>query len=258
MTTWNLRQPPSSRQVAATQLRFAAGLYRNVFLVLGSLVILWVAVAVVLIAPVIDELRPAHPDAFQEVREVRGLITMIPWLGVIFALFAWRGEGPGRRAYHWTQPVSRARHDLIRVAVGAVWMLPMMALFMVADVVILSAFGYGTSLWELPPENWLVTPGGALTIYLLVMVPVLLSDRPGVWTFGTIAGLLGLGTLFQLGIGDTWITSLWTGSLGLGNVIGQLTFYQPASTWGPALGFWLAVALIAVTAVGNLRREPTS
>jgi hypothetical protein len=54
------------------------------------------------------------------------LKEVLPFLiaaAVVWPLLVWREESWGRREYHWSLPVQRWVHDLLRVAGGAVWLV---------------------------------------------------------------------------------------------------------------------------------------
>ena len=114
---------------------------------------------------------------------------------VAAALLVWAGEGPGHRRYHWSLPVPRETHDLLRILMGAVWLLLGIAAFCVV----------GTMLEpRVLREQWLahaslyyvglfVTP---LLVYTLAMILVILVERPIFWILVSVILVAGLQTRF--------------------------------------------------------------
>lgn len=133
----------------------------------------------------------------------------------LIALFApiavWQGEEPSRRAYFWSLPVERGSHTLLKVLAGWVWLMAVVAGFLLwlSTLAWLTdgTLGLGTSLlpgrevwrtgdplgaqifyhpWRVAPWQWLAPFAGATVMYLLGSALVLSTDHPWRW----IAGLL--------------------------------------------------------------------
>ena len=152
--------------------------------------------------------------------------------GVTWAVMVWFGEGPDRRSYQWSFPVSRPAHDLARVAVGAAYLLGICAALAGAGAVssalngTFDRFGsVGAASWV----NYFLTP---LIVYLLVMPVVLWSDYAITrWVFAIVLGM-GLLAAF-LG---------WQGVSLPGDVM-RVAFEAEHWGLGPALFDWsLAMA----------------
>ncbi len=116
-------------------------------------------------------------------------------MAVAAAGLVWAGEGPGHRRYHWSLPVPRETHDLLRILMGAVWLLLGIAVFCVVGTLLESA---------VLREQWLahaslfyvglfVTP---LLVYTLAMLFVILLERPVFWILVSVILVAGLQTRF--------------------------------------------------------------
>lgn len=111
-------------------------------------------------------------------------ITMIG-SGAIAGVIAWFNETPRNRRYHWSMPIRREQHDVIRIATGAIWLTSIIAVLCVAS-------WFGES--ELMREQWLRHAPTfwagiflvALLMYLLATIPTLLSSHPFVWMLGFV------------------------------------------------------------------------
>lgn len=111
-------------------------------------------------------------------------ITMIG-TGAIAAVIAWFNETPRSRRYHWSMPVRRELHDVVRIVAGATWLMMILAALCVAS-------------WFLEPElmreQWLKHAPTfwagifliALLVYLLATIPTLLSSHPFIWMLGFV------------------------------------------------------------------------
>lgn len=108
-------------------------------------------------------------------------------LAPVWALAIWAGEWPHRRSYHWSLPVSRARHDLARVAAGAIQLMAGWTLF--AGALIAGLVPGGTSIG---PVGWVTFFAGPLILFFIVSPLVLWSDSR------VVRG--GLGVVLVLGV----------------------------------------------------------
>ncbi|MDP2497334.1 MAG: hypothetical protein Q8W44_04990 [Candidatus Palauibacterales bacterium] len=190
-----------------------------------------------------------------------------------WALGVWSDEGPGERAYHWSLPVERPGHDLIRVAVGGAWMLAVGAVGVLA-------WSLGGSLLS----RMTITPGapGELLVaassvslgYLMGAVPALVCDRPARWTVGGVLGYAVVtGVLMEIAKRWSWLTPLpdalaavWTGELGLrsavfahlhihGDVSGGIVDLTYTPEPGLALLLWVLLAAAAVVGLSFVHLE---
>ena len=120
------------------------------------------------------------------------LATIALAVGPVWAMLVWAGEMPLRR-FHRSLPVSRAAHDLARVAVGA--------LFLVAFSTVAAA----AMLARMPPDpgvitgqTWATFFAGPLLFYFIATAFVLWSDsRVVLWVTVAIFAMAG-GAAFDL------------------------------------------------------------
>jgi len=172
--------------------------------------------------------------------------------GVTWAVMVWFGEGPDRRSYHWSLPVSRPAHDLARVSVGAAYLVGICAVLAGAGAIssvfngTLDRFvGVGAVSWV----NYFLTP---LIVYLLVMPVVLWSDYAITrWVFGIVLGMGLLAAFFGWqGVslpGDVMRTAFEAQRWGLGPALFDWSLAMagpsPAGAVWTAEVLWLAVGL---------------
>ena len=189
-----------------------------------------------------------------------------------WALTLWSDEGPGDRAYHWSLPVGRPGHDLIRVAAGGAWMLAVGA----TGVLAWSLGGTLLSRMTITPGapgELLVAASGVCLGYLLGSVPALLCDRPLRWTAGSVLGYaVGTGVLMEIAKRWVWLAplpealaSVWNGELGLRSaVFAHVHIQGDTSGWlvdtytsqpGLALFLWIALAAAAVVGLSFVHLE---
>ena len=105
------------------------------------------------------------------------ILAMLAMLGgVVWAVMVWHGEGPSRRTYHWSFPVRRPVHDLVRVGLGAAYLIAICALLTgvgaIADA-LNGTFDRFTSIGPAAWANFFLAP---LIVYFLVIPAVLWSE----------------------------------------------------------------------------------
>lgn len=126
------------------------------------------------------------------------VFDIFPFLVVIGALWpaiVWHGEGPSRRLYHWSLPVPRHQHDILRVVAGGVWLLlglVSVELFQIAAALV---NGYGDRLAGVSLGSWINYLTGPLTMYLVVSALAVATDHPLRWLLGVMFGMLAAGSL---------------------------------------------------------------
>jgi hypothetical protein len=103
------------------------------------------------------------------------LMTLM--LGAVAGAIVWFSEGPLHRRYHWSMPVKRELHDVLRIVAGAVWLMIIVAVFCViywwvADPVMREQW------FEHAPLFWAGQFLTALLAYLVICVPTLMLGRP--------------------------------------------------------------------------------
>lgn len=171
---------------------------------------------------------------------------MAALVAVLLALLAWTDEGPSRRVYHWTMPVPRWLHGLLRVGAGAAWC----ALVMIPGVIIALLGG-------------LVTVGqvaaasvGVLLVYLLTSIAAVASNHPDRWVIGVpgmyiAAGVIIAATLGRDAVFEAW-KSIQTGRLGFAAAVSPSSIL--AGEWAAA-ALWYAIAAAGLALALGWHRE---
>lgn len=252
--------PPGWRAVGRLQIALVGRGRRRELLLLGG----------VMVALMLGQRFPGGSAAPTTQSAAQILLSsshvLLLFVALLWPTSVWRGEGPGRRAYHWSLPVDRRVHDLLRVSAGAAWLLGTVA----AGAVL--GLGIGVAIeGGIPAGDWRVYPGlllALLVLYGFGSVAALVSDHPFRWIIGvpvlyvgvrSIAGLAGLGSV------TTALQSAETGRLGLATALfGPRSF--TSSFWRQVLGdgaplqaglLWFLIAAGAVLLAASLHREPT-
>jgi hypothetical protein len=163
----NTQRMPSMRAVAREQLRllignsYVPGLFCFMLLYLVSLFVFI-----------------PHADLVPwEGPRLRYFYFLLIVIGAIAGGVVWFGEGPRNRRYHWSMPVRRELHDLIRIAAGAVWLMALIAIYC-----LLYWLGDGPvmrSQWlNHAPLFWIAQFLVPLLAYLLFCIPCIVLGRP--------------------------------------------------------------------------------
>jgi hypothetical protein len=179
------------------------------------------------------------------------LLTYLSLVGVGLPFFIQRGPvTPFRSGLPWTLPVGRARHALLRVTGGWLWLMAAVAvlllwavgipflsggelqeprLFLVAsftDPLPVDPASLPTVLWSIPWWLWLVPFPAATALYLLISALFLATPHPGRWLVGVFLGLLLLAIVveradlaFMSGFGEPAFQILTEGQHGLTTLI---------------------------------------
>ncbi len=130
----------------------------------------------------------------------------------LFPVAVWKGEKRFGFSTLWTLPVDHARHALLKVAAGWVWVMGLTAAFFLSMLlaVVISGGPLGVETtrlvldasassgmrsveWSTPWWQWLVPFFAASTTYLLGSALVLATDHPWRWILGTIFAFWILG-----------------------------------------------------------------
>lgn len=179
---------------------------------------------------------------------------------------AWRDEPPSGRAYHWTLPVDRTVHHLLRAAAGWVHLMTGVGAGLGA------AWAWGAIVrGGMAPGDPAVLLGlipCATLVYLVGTVAAVATERPLLWLFVAwvaVAALESLArtqgwTLVRRLVAEVFTTgalSLSAAAAGPQGVEAGLTSELVA--WRPwqALPLWLAVAAVLVVLVARLHLERT-
>ena len=110
-------------------------------------------------------------------------------IGALWPAIVWHGEGPSDREYHWSLPVVRANHDMVRVIAGALWRTLGVLAVEVFQVGTSILGGYGTQMAQLSLGTWINYVTGPLTMYLLVSALAIATDHPLRWLIGGVFGI---------------------------------------------------------------------
>ena len=105
-----------------------------------------------------------------------GLYPFALLAAAVWSAGVWHDEGPTRRGYHWSLPVDRGRHDLLRVGAGAAWLALGVTALLVLKVASDLIFGGVGGPWL-----WVGFLTGPLTVYLFGSALALRVDHPGRW-----------------------------------------------------------------------------
>jgi hypothetical protein len=185
----------------------------------------------------------------------------------LWATAIWHDEGPRRRAYRWSLPVERGRHDLLRVAAGGAWLLAaLLAVLLIAALVALIVRPPSIDAWV-----WLNFVTGPVTVYLLGSIAGVRLDAPGRW----VGALAGAAVWFwamwiggRIAMGADVYDAFFVGPLGLERALGQPFLMDGvaamsemagetsmALTWIPAAALWLAIGGAGVFLASRQHKE---
>lgn len=149
-------------------------------------------------------------------------------VGLGLPIFIRRGPvTPFRAGIPWTLPVERARHALLRVGGGWLWLMAAVAILLLWGVGIpflsggalvepqtllvapftdprpMDPASLPTVLWSMPWWLWLVPFLAATVLYLFSSALFLATPYPGRWLVGTILGVLLLAVVAD------WVNIMW-------------------------------------------------
>ena len=185
-----LHSPPSTSSVMTEQLRLTGLLLRAAGVLYAMLLIVGIALPIVAITR--SAQQSTHSNGGTNFTFTPEMSVIIAFVALFVPLFVWRDEEPTRRDYLWLMPVSRRTHTLARVVAGWAWTMVATLMYVVA-IVLLSIIAQqlrgapqpyhpGFSPWE-----WLVPFSAATVAYALASVAAVLTQRPLIWIFGTVA-----------------------------------------------------------------------
>lgn len=227
---------PTMGAVALEQVRLIATKLRRSLTVLG---VLSLFVGVIFILGL-----SRWPEEYIE-RLSRHVVTLVMITSLYMASAVWRGEGPSRRAYHWALPVSRVRHAWLRIGAGLLWLI---AILLIGAIV--PAVTGNLSLASLPAWAICVT-----IVYLLTVIPSVLSDHPDRWFWALLVGYIVGGVVIALRMGRGRLFDAWSavvdGRLGLAAALSP----GDLSAWAPAAALWLAIGVFGVGWAARHYRE---
>ena len=275
MTSITLHPAPRTRVIAVEQFRAVGLALRNeaIFFV-SSLFI----VGVILTAGAVRFAQTPHrPDAHMGFHySAAGAIPMF-LVALLLPFGVWRSEDPARRAYHWSMPLARGPHTLMKVLSGWAWLMigTMVFLAFVLGVGSLVRMITGDQAWQgtTPAWEWRVAFTSPTMGYRLTSISVIGSDHPWRWIGGVVIGYTILIALLQsFGMVEiaNALNTISNGRYGLnaalfgsthdgarGVTIGVTREAMSAlrmSTWIIAMPIWMAASAVAV-AVASYRHH---
>jgi len=194
--------------------------------------------------------------------------------GFVSSFRVWRDAAPRQRGYHWTMPVNRSQHDLIKVAAGGIPLLAMVVLLALVALLGMVIGGHAATLGIVPATFWIAFAGAPLLLYLLSTIAVLRSDRPAtpiLIAIGIVYGLY-LMSFFPAAWAALWpLRLLVTGPYSLtvaivGPMIELIRNGVPADlarrisesglntdAWPAAFTLWFTLALAGVIVAASIR-----
>ena len=194
--------------------------------------------------------------------------------GFLSSFRVWRDTSPRQRAYHWTMPVERSRHDLIRVAAGGALLLGVVLILSLVTILGMVVGGHAATLRLVPAAFWVAFTLTPLLLYLLSTTAVLRSDRPAMPILISLGILYGLFliTLFAAGGAVLWplrllVTSPYSLTAAIiGPVLEMIQNGLPAEqarpisesslntdAWPAAFTLWFTLALVSVIVAARIR-----
>ena len=167
----------------------------------------------------------------------------------VWALGIWYGELPQRRL-HWSLPVSRAAHDLARVAAGAVFLMGSWVLLAVLLVLAL-----GPSLTTIGADEVATFFAGPLVLYFVTMPLVLWSHSRVPAAAGLIVSAVALASVADVPGVQSIVLPLFEGQWGLEAALygGFLRSVGMDGGAPLAAALWLALGLAATLVTATWR-----
>lgn len=272
MTSISLHPTPSPRTIMGEQVRAVGLALRTEAILFVSALIVF---AVILIAAA---MRFAHAPqavgshmAYQY--QLGGAIPMF-LVGLLFPLGVWRSEDPARRAYHWSMPIARGAHTVMKMLAGWLWLMMATAVFLLFNIGLASAVSLitGQTVSQSAAPAWIfIAAFTAPTIgYLLTSIPVIGSNHPWRWIGGVVIGLAVLIAAFRsFGMQEVSdaLNAIFNGTYGLNAGLLGLTpsgnrgmtreaiQLVQLHTWIAAMPLWLIGSAIAAVFTSYRYRE---
>ncbi|MEO7041892.1 MAG: hypothetical protein ABI035_06510 [Gemmatimonadaceae bacterium] len=264
-----LHSTPPTQKVVAEQFRAVGiALRTEAYFFIGALLLL----GAVIVGSTIQQLQkqPAFDPGFTF--GAAGAIPII-FLALFIPFGVWRTEDPSRRSYHWTMPVARGPHTIIKLLSGWAWTM-IASVAYVAFILVLAAILSGISgganrVARGPGWEWVVAFTAPTLCYLLISVAVVGSDHAWRWIIGVAVSfwiLMAVFAAFHMPDATQLLRSLWGGTYGLEAALvgttgryvagpaGAVSATSPGS-WLVAMPFWIIGAAIATTILAYRHRD---
>ncbi|MEO7101699.1 MAG: hypothetical protein ABI311_00040 [Gemmatimonadaceae bacterium] len=261
MTSTQLHPTPNARAVVTEQFR-AVGLAvrTEAYFYLGALLVIAILV-------IVSTIRSVHMfPASSHHSFVYGVGVPVPIQVIAFLIpfGVWRSEDPARRAYHWTMPVARGPHTIVKFLCGWAWLMFATVVYLLSVVLL----AVGISLITGEPNRvatgagweWLVAFTAPTILYLLASIAVIGSDHAWRWIGGLFLAfwvLIGVSASFGLPELSLALRSIWDGAYGLRTaLVGLENKDGPImNSWLVAMPLWIIGSAIAVTIASYRHRE---
>src|SRR6185312_3062904 len=276
MTSTSLHPTPSSRTVATEQFRAVGLALRTEGIFFVAALILFGALIIV------SAVRFAHgdhsPNAHMGFRYgSSGAIPMF-LVGLLIPFGVWRSEDPARRSYHWSMPVARGPHTVVKLLSGWGWLMIATILYLLFIIAVAYSVSMitGEQPWQRPTPawEWAVAFTAPTLGYLLTSIAVIGSDHPWRWIGGILIGYgVLLAVLKSFGMEDIAraLNTISDGRYGLnaalfgaftdgarGVTVGvtrETMASMRMGTWVLAMPLWIIGSAIAVTVASYRHRE---
>ncbi len=275
MTT-SLHPTPSSRTVAIEQFRAVGlALRKEAIFFVGALLVFGVIITSAAVRFAQTAQAPGSHMGFRY--DAAGAIPIF-LVGLLIPFGVWRSEDPSRRAYHWSMPVMRGPHTIMKLLAGWAWLMiaTVAYLLFVITVAHVVSMITGQPTWQdrTPVWEWIVAFTAPTLAYLLTSTPVIGSDHPWRWIGGILIGygvlvaalksfgLDGLASVLntiadgRYGLNAALFGSAHEGQRGITVGITRETMTAlRMSTWAVAMPAWIIGSAIAAAIVSYRHRE---
>lgn len=102
---------------------------------------------------------------------------------LFWAFATWKQEDPSRRSYHWSMPLPRWCHGLLRVSAGWLIVMGMVATFLALLAAKALVIGAAHVVADAPPSSWLLPFATASLGYVFGSALLVATRHPGRWLF---------------------------------------------------------------------------
>jgi len=116
--------------------------------------------------------------------------TLTLCLGLIWPVFVWSGNAPEQRDYHWTMPIGKTKHDLIRFAAGGCILAAIVLMFLLEASLIRLLPAHTNLFQALSAGAWFNLLAGPLLYYTWATVAAVWSNRPGLTIIAAVFGMM--------------------------------------------------------------------
>lgn len=276
MTSVSLHPAPSSRTVILEQFRAVGLALRNeAFFFVGALTVLSVLV-------IVNAVRflQTRPSGHIQMGFTYGAAGAIPicFMALLIPFGVWRTEDPSRRAYHWSMPMARGPHTIVKLLSGWVWMMIAAAVYLLFIVMLATVVpmitGESYQLAQTPAWEWVVAFTATTLTYALASIAVVASDHAWRWIGGLFFGywiLIGVLSSFGMQEVSQIMRTVVDGTYGLNaalfgsvdhtharmavGVTREMMRGLSMSNWLIAMPLWIVGSGIAVTIASYRHRD---